>query len=73
MPAFDICDADKLDGGLTLEEIHAPECLEFIASVGGDAESADPDFAFFDADGNGVVTVQEFFGGAIIVMKMNAA
>ena len=64
MPAFDICNADKLDGGLTLDELHAPSCLGFISAIGGDINEADPNFQFFDADGNGVVTIMEFIEGA---------
>merc|ERR1719461_1743639 len=34
-PSFTICDADELDGGITKDEIHAPECLGFLFSLAG--------------------------------------
>ena len=60
MPCFDICDADKADGGLTIDEVHATECLDFITSVGGDISLVDVDFDLFDSDGNGFVDIKEF-------------
>ena len=64
VPSFDICNADKLDGGLTKDELHSAECKDFIASVGGDNNFADEDFEFADSDGNGVVSIEEFIAGA---------
>merc|ERR1711953_760139 len=47
IPGFAICNTDKDDGGLTLDELHADICQDFIASVG-------------DSDADGVVTLKEF-------------
>ena len=67
MPSFDICNADKADGGLTFDELHSTECQDFITSVGGEIADADMDFDAVDADGNGVVSMQEFLNAAAII------
>ena len=59
VPGFAICNTDKGDGGLTLDELHADICQEFIASV-GDADAAELNFEMFDSDADGVVTLKEF-------------
>ena len=59
VPGFAICNTDTSDGGLTLEELHADICQEFIASV-GDSDAAEYDFAYFDSNADGVVTMKEF-------------
>merc|ERR1719288_450679 len=56
---FAICNSDKGDGGLTLEELHADICQDFIASV-GDADAAEYNFEIFDSNADGVVTLKEF-------------
>ena len=63
MPAFTICNADKHDAGLTLEELHAPRCLEAVALVGVDSDQVVSTFEGFDSDGNQVVTEQEILAG----------
>merc|ERR1719225_1124981 len=59
IPGFAICNADKGDGGLTLEELHAEICQDFIASV-GDSDTADYNFEMFDSNADGIVTLKEF-------------
>ena len=68
MPSFDICNVDKGDGGLTVDELHATECQDFITSVGGEIANADMDFDAFDHDGNGVVNMQEFLASAAMLV-----
>merc|ERR1711963_281982 len=68
MPSFDICNVDKGDGGLTVDELHATACQDFITSVGGEIEFADMDFDAFDQDGNGIVSVQEFLATALMLV-----
>ena len=63
VPSYDICNVDKHDGGLTFEELHAASCQDYIASIGGDLNEVDPDFEFFDADSDGIVSSKEFFDG----------
>ena len=50
-----------------MDELHATECQDFITSVGGDIAFADMDFDNFDADGNGVVSMQEFLNFAAMI------
>ena len=50
-----------------MDELHATKCQDFIASVGGDIGSADMEFDDFDADGNGVVSMQEFLNFAAMI------
>ena len=64
MPTFDICDADKSDGGLTCDELCAPKCLSFLSSGGVDISKVDQIFANFDTDGNELVTFEEFLVGS---------
>ena len=69
VPSFDICNADKADGGLTMDELHATECQGFIQSVGGEVDFADQTFDDFDVDGNGVVSIQEFLNTALMLIN----
>ena len=69
MPTFDICNADKSDGGLTFDELHSPKCLNFISSVGGDITKVDPSFSSFDTDGSGLVTFEEFLAGSAKLLE----
>ena len=59
VPGFAICNTEKGDGGITLDELHADICQDFIASV-GDSDAAEYDFAYFDSNADGVVTMKEF-------------
>ena len=59
VPGFAICNTDKGDGGLTLDEFHADICQDFIASV-GDSDAAELNFWLFDSNADGVVTLKEF-------------
>ena len=59
VPGFAICNTEKGDGGITLDELHADICQDFIASV-GDSEAAEYDFEYFDSNADGVVTMKEF-------------
>ena len=59
MPAFTICNAVKDDAGLTLEELHAPECLKAIELAGAEPSQAVSTFELFDTDGDKVVTQEE--------------
>merc|ERR1719340_427935 len=59
IPGFAICNTDKGDGGLTLEELHADICQDFITSV-GDSDAADYNFEMFDSNADGIVTLKEF-------------
>ena len=65
MPAFTVCNADKRDGGLTLEELYAPGCLDkvIIELAGSNRNQATLTFKRFDTDGNEVVTEQELAAG----------
>ena len=59
VPSFAICDTNK-DDGLTMDELHAPECLDFVPALTGiDLEEVDLTFDMFDANGNGVVSMTE--------------
>merc|ERR1712062_494018 len=69
IPGFAICNADTSDGGLTLEELHADICQEFIASV-GDSNAAEYNFEMFDSNADGVVTLKEFLDLADTLINM---
>ena len=69
VPGFAICNADKGDGGLTLEELHAEICQDFIASV-GDSDAADYNFEMFDSNADGIVTLKEFLDLADSLINM---
>ena len=58
VPSFAICDTNK-DDGLTMDELNAPECLDFLPWTGIDLEEVDLTFDMFDANGNGVVSMTE--------------
>ena len=60
VPIFDICNVNKSDGGLTFDELHTASCQGYISAIGGNLEILDKNFDFFDADGNKIVTTQEF-------------
>ena len=62
MPAFTICNADD-DIGVTLEELHAPGCVEAIDLAGATPNQATSTFEFFDSDENQVVTREELSAG----------
>ena len=68
----DVCDADKLDGGITKDELHVPECLDLVTGVVAlnkiDVEGIDLTFDMFDADANGVVSEQEFLTKALTMI-----
>ena len=67
VPAFTICNADKHDAGLTLEELHAPGCLDkAVELVGVDSDQVVSIFDRFDTDGNQVVTEQELMAGFFV-------
>merc|ERR1719189_3295329 len=70
IPGFAICNADKGDGGLTLEELHAEICQDFITSVGADSNAAEVNFESFDTNADGVVTLKEFLDLADILINM---
>ena len=60
MPTFEICNADKQDGGLTLDELNAPKCLLRLTELAGvDSDEANQHFKSFDTDSNGKVTIEE--------------
>ena len=69
VPGFVICNTDTSDGGLTLEELHADICQEFIASV-GDSDAAEYNFEMFDSNADGVVTLKEFLDLADTLINM---
>merc|ERR1712062_419076 len=69
IPGFAICNADKGDGGLTLEELHAEICQDFITSV-GDSDAADYNFEMFDSNADGIVTLKEFLDLADSLINM---
>merc|ERR1712062_551592 len=69
IPGFVICNTDTSDGGLTLEELHADICQEFIASV-GDSDAAEYNFEMFDSNADGVVTLKEFLDLADTLINM---
>merc|ERR1712062_102888 len=69
IPGFAICNADKGDGGLTLEELHAKICQDFITSV-GDSDAADYNFEMFDSNADGIVTLKEFLDFADSLINM---
>ena len=69
VPGFAICNTDTSDGGLTLEELHADICQEFIASV-GDSDGAEYNFEMFDSNADGVVTLKEFLDLADTLINM---
>merc|ERR1712141_786707 len=70
IPGFAICNVDKGDGGLTLEELHADICQDFIASVGAESNAAEVNFESFDTNADGVVTLKEFLDLADILINM---
>merc|ERR1719225_1782177 len=70
IPGFAICNTDTSDGGLTLEELHADICQDFIASVGADSNAAELNFETFDSNADGVVTLKEFLDLADILINM---
>merc|ERR1712122_53899 len=70
-PSFTICDADELDGGITKDEIHAPECLGFLFSLAGacmETDDVDSIFNMMDVDSNGSVTEKEFLNKALTMI-----
>ena len=68
-PSFTICDADELDGGITKDEIHAPECLGFLFSLAGvETDDVDSIFDMMDVDSNGSVTEKEFLNKALTMI-----
>merc|ERR1711884_765864 len=69
IPGFAICNTEKGDGGLTLEELHADICQDFIASV-SDADAAEYNFEMFDSNADGVVTLKEFLDLADSLINM---
>ena len=54
---------------LTLEELHADICQEFIASV-GDSDAAEYNFEVLDSNADGVVTLKEFLDLADTLINM---
>ena len=69
VPGFAICNTDKGDGGITLDELHADICQDFIASV-SDSDTADSDFEYFDSNADGVVSLKEFLDLADTLINM---
>ena len=57
------------NGGLTLEELHADICQDFIASV-GDSDAAEYNFEMLDSNADGVVTLKEFLDLADTLINM---
>ena len=53
-----------------MEELHADICQDFIASVGADSNAAEVNFASFDTNADGVVTLKEFLDLADILINM---
>ena len=68
----DVCDADKLDGGITKGELQVSECLDLVtnmvALIGLGVEEIDSTFDMFDEDANGVVSEQEFLNKALTMI-----
>ena len=58
-----------MHGGLTLEELHADICQDFIASV-GDSDAAEYNFEMLDSNADGVVTLKEFLDLADTLINM---
>ena len=58
-----------MHGGLTLEELHADICQDFIASV-GDSDAAEHNFEMLDSNADGVVTLKEFLDLADTLINM---
>ena len=52
-----------------MDELHADICQDFIASV-GDSNAAEVNFASFDTNADGVVTLKEFLDLADILINM---
>ena len=69
VPGFAICNTDKGDGGLTLDEFHADVCQDFIASVPEYVSTPDADFELFDSNSDGVVSLKELLDLADILIN----
>ena len=69
VPGFAICNTEKGDGGITLDELHADICQDFIASV-GDSDAAEYNFEMLDSNADGVVTLKEFLDLADTLINM---
>ena len=57
------------DGGFTLDELHADICQDFIVSV-GTSDADEYNFAMFDSNSDGVVTLKEFLDMADTLINM---
>ena len=64
---FAVCDHNFSEQGLTLAEIQDNHCVDFLANMFGILYTdIEKDFAAFDKNGDGVVSIQEGLKSALI-------